>query len=85
MNITKNISWNFPILTKIKNYYKKNGFFKTLYWLLIIVIGTKIIIINGAIALINYFFGTEIPYGPILYLLGGIELESIMANVGSRD
>ena len=49
------------------------------------MIGTKIIIINGAIALINYLFGTEIPYGPILYLLGGIELESIMANVGSRD
>jgi hypothetical protein len=48
-----------------------------------IVIGTKIIIINGGIGLINYSFGTEIPYGPILYYLGGIEIESIMANVGS--
>ena len=83
MNITKNISWNFPILTKIKNYYSANGFLKTLAWLLIIVIGTKIIIINGGIGLINYSFGTEIPYGPILYYLGGIEIESIMANVGS--
>ena len=83
MNITKNISWNFPILTKIKNYYKKNGFFKTLYWLLIIVIGTKIIIINGAIALINYLFGTEIPYGPILYYLFEVEIVRTLADVGS--
>ena len=79
MNITKNISWNFPILTKIKNYFSANGFLKTLSWLLIIVIGTKIIIINGAIGIINYLFGTDIPYGPILYYLGGIEIETIMA------
>ena len=85
MNITKNISWNFPILTKIKKYYLSNGLLKTLGWLLFIVIGTKVVIINGGIGLINYLFGTEIPYGPILYLLGGIEIESIMANVGSRD
>ena len=84
MNITKNISWNFPILTKIKKYYLSNGLLKTLGWLLFIVIGTKVVIINGGIGLINYLFGTEIPYGPILYLLGGIEIESIMANVGSR-
>ena len=84
MNITKNISWNFPILTRIKKYYLSNGLLKTLGWLLFIVIGTKVVIINGGIGLINYLFGTEIPYGPILYLLGGIEIESIMANVGSR-
>ena len=84
MNITKNISWNFPILTKIKKYYLSNGLLKTLGWLLFVVIGTKIVIINGGIGLINYFFGTNIPYGPILYYLGEIELESIMANVGSR-
>jgi hypothetical protein len=35
-----------------------------------IVIGTKIIIINGGIGLINYLFGTKIPYGPVLYYLG---------------
>mgnify|MGYP005656446019 FL=1 len=85
MNITKNISWNFPILTKIKNYYLTNGLIKTLGWIVCIVIGTKIIIINGAIGLINYLFSTDIPYGPILYYLGGIEIETIMANVGSRD
>lgn len=84
MNITKNISWNFPILTRIKKYYLSNGLLKTLGWLLFVVIGTKIVIINGGIGLINYFFGTNIPYGPILYYLGEIELESIMANVGSR-
>jgi len=55
MNITKNISWNFPILTKIKKYYLSNGLIKTLGWLLFIVIGTKVFIINGAIVLINFF------------------------------
>ena len=85
MNITENLSWNFPILTKIKKYYISNGLLRTLVWLLFIVIGTKVVIFNGGIGLINYFFGTNIPYGPILYYLGGIELESIMANVGSRD
>lgn len=74
MNITKNISWNFPILTKIKKYYTEYGLAKTLVWLLFIVIGTKIFIINGGIALVNFFFGTNIPYGPILYYLGGIKI-----------
>ena len=84
MYISENISCYFAILSKIKTYYTSNGLFKTLGWLLFIVIGTKVVIINGGIGLINYFFGTNIPYGPILYYLGGIELESIMANVGRR-
>tara|TARA_Y100000114_G_scaffold135438_1_gene136268 strand:- start:43 stop:282 length:240 start_codon:yes stop_codon:yes gene_type:complete len=79
MNITKNISWNFPILTKIKKYYLSNGLIKTLGWLLFIVIGTKVFIINGAIVLINFFLDANIPYGPILYYLGGIKLESIFS------
>tara|TARA_B100000945_G_C20162193_1_gene493707 strand:- start:7 stop:234 length:228 start_codon:yes stop_codon:yes gene_type:complete len=74
MNITKNISWNFPILTKIKKYYTSNGLLKTLSWLLFIVIGTKVFIINGGIGLINYFFKTSIPYGPILYYFFGVEI-----------
>jgi len=83
MNITKNISWNFPILTKVKNYYRVNGLYKTILYIIFILIGFKIVIINGGIGLSNYFLGTDIPYGPILYYLGGIKLESIMANVGS--
>ena len=79
MNITKNISWNFPILTKIKKYYLSNGLIKTFAWLLFIVIGTKVFIINGAIVLINFFLDANIPYGPILYYLGGIELKSIFS------
>lgn len=83
MNITKNISWNFPILTKIKNYYLANGLVKTLVWLLFIVIGTKVVIINGGIGLINYFLDTSIPYGPILYYLFEVEIERTLADVGS--
>ncbi len=83
MNITKNISWNFPILTKIKNYYLANGLVKTLGWIVFIVIGTKIVIINGGIGLINYFLDTNIPYGPILYYLFEVEIERTLANVGS--
>ena len=74
MNITENLSWNFPILTKIKKYYISNGLLRTLVWLLFIVIGTKVVIINGGIGLINYFFKTNIPYGPILYYLFGVEI-----------
>ena len=76
------MKWNFPILTKIKNYYLANGFLKTLIWLLVIVIGTKIIIINGGIGLINYTLGTNMPYGPILYYFMGVEIESIVAILG---
>lgn len=83
MNITKNISWNFPILTKIKNYYLANGLVKTLGWIVFIVIGTKIVIINGGIGLINYFLDTNIPYGPILYYLFEVEIERTLADVGS--
>ena len=83
MNITENISWNFPILTKIKNYYLANGLVKTLGWIVFIVIGTKIVIINGGIGLINYFLDTNIPYGPILYYLFEVEIERTLANVGS--
>ena len=83
MNITKNISWNFPILTKIKKYYLSNGLIKTLSWLLFIVIGTKVVIINGGIGFINYFFNTNIPYVPILYYLIEVENVLTLANVGS--
>ena len=83
MNITKNISWNFPILTKIKNYYLANGLVKTLGWIVFIVIGTKVVIINGGIGLINYFLDTNIPYGPILYYLFEVEIERTLADVGS--
>ena len=83
MNITKNISWNFPILTKIKKYYLSNGLIKTLGWLLFIVIGTKVFIINGGIGLINFFLDANIPYGPILYYLFEVEIVWTLANVGS--
>ena len=71
------------LLLKIKNYYLANGLIKTLGWLLFIVIGTKIVIINGGIGLINYFLDTNIPYGPILYYLFEVEIERTLADVGS--
>tara|TARA_B100001248_G_scaffold257465_1_gene240022 strand:- start:1695 stop:1934 length:240 start_codon:yes stop_codon:yes gene_type:complete len=77
------MKWNFPILTKIKKYYLKNGFLKTLGWIVFIVIGTKVVIINGGIGLVNYFLNTEIPYGPILYYLFEVEIVRTLADVGS--
>ena len=67
------------IIQSYKEFYKNNGLIKTLGWLLFIVIGTKVFIINGAIVLINFFLDANIPYGPILYYLGGIKLESIFS------
>lgn len=57
--------WDFPIIKKIRNFYKNNGLAKTILWFLIIVIGTKIVIINGFIALCNALFGFGWEFAPV--------------------
>jgi len=66
--------WNFPILTKIKNYYLQNGFLKTIVWFFFIVIGIKIFVINGFIFILNNLFNLDIKYGPILYYFLGVQV-----------
>lgn len=40
------LSWNFPILTKLRNKYRELGLFKFILWLILIWLGFKIVVIN---------------------------------------
>ena len=68
-----NLKWNFPIaqavIKKIKKIYKKHGLLKTIGYVIVIVIGLKVVVINASIFLINSIFGLKIPYGPILQII----------------
>ena len=57
--------WNFPIIRKIQSYYRENGLGKLLLWIIFIVIGTKVVIINGFIALCNFLFGVGWEFAPV--------------------
>jgi hypothetical protein len=65
------IAWKWPILTKIKNYYKAHGLKRTILWLLIIIIGLKIVVLNIFIFIVNALFSISINQAPVLnYFLG---------------
>ena len=73
-----NLRWNFPIaqaaIKKIQSVYKEQGLFEAIAYVLVIVIGFKVVVINGIIYTINYLFLTDIKYGPFLYYVLGIKL-----------
>jgi len=72
------LKWNFPIaqaaFKKIKSVYKEKGLFEAIAYVILIVIGFKVVVINGIIYSINYLFLTNIKYGPVLYYIFGIKL-----------
>lgn len=51
--------WKFPILTLVKNQYKKLGLVKFTIWFIFIWIFTKLVIINGIILFADTVFGTN--------------------------
>lgn len=61
----KDGKWDWPII----KFYKKNGLLKTIPYVIFILLGIKIVIINGAIFILN-LFGASIEYAPILKNLG---------------
>lgn len=61
----KDGKWDWPII----KFYKKNGLLKTILYVIFILLGIKIVIINGAIFILN-LFGAGIEYAPILKNLG---------------
>ena len=61
----KNGKWDWPII----KFYKQYGLLKTIPYVIIILLGVKIVIINGAIFILN-LFGAGIEYAPILKNLG---------------
>ena len=70
----KNGKWEWPIAKKIKNYYNEHGLIRTILYVILILLGIKIFIINGIIFLLRNLFGLDIPFGPILRLFG-IEID----------
>ena len=66
----KNGKWEWPIAKKIKNYYNEHGLIRTILYVILILLGIKIFIINGIIFLLRNLLGLDIPFGPILRLFG---------------
>lgn len=65
----KNGKWDFPILKKIASVYREYGFFKGTLYVILVLIGIKVVILNGVIFILN-LFGAGIEYAPILKSLG---------------
>ena len=63
------LKWNWPLARKLINVYKEYGFIKGTLYVIFILIGIKVVIINGAIFILN-LFGAGIEYAPILKNLG---------------
>ena len=61
-------------ISNIKNFYNKNGLYKTILYVIFIVIGFKVFVINGIIFALNNIFNLDIKYGPILYYVLGVQL-----------
>ena len=78
IKIRNYLRWNFPIaqaaIKKIKSVYKEQGLFEAIAYVIVIVIGFKVVVINGIIYTINYLFLTDIKYGPFLYYIFGVQL-----------
>ena len=55
-------------------FYKEKGLFEAIAYVILIVIGFKVVVINGIIYSINYLFLTDIKYGPVLYYIFGVQL-----------
>ena len=60
------MTWNFPLLRKLINFYKNYGLTNTILFVIFVFLGTKIIIINGFIYAANFLFGFGWKYAPVL-------------------
>ena len=61
----KDGKWDWPII----KFYKEHGLLKTIPYVIFILLGIKLVIINGGIFILN-LFGAGIEYAPILKSLG---------------
>ena len=70
--------WNFPIakaqIQKVKEVYKNKGLPMAILYVILILVGFKVFVINGIIFILNYLFKLNIEYGPFLYYVLGVEL-----------
>ena len=70
--------WNFPIakaqIEKVKEVYKNKGLLMAILYVILILVGFKVFVINGILFILNYLFKLNIEYGPFLYYVLGVEL-----------
>ena len=70
--------WNFPIakaqIEKVKEVFKNKGLPMAILYVILILVGFKVFVINGIIFILNYLFKINIEYGPFLYYVLGVEL-----------
>ena len=58
--------WDWPII----KFYKEHGLLKTIPYVILIILGIKIVIINGIIFLLNLTPWFDIEFAPILRGIG---------------
>ena len=66
----KNGKWEWPIAKKIAGVYKEHGLLKCRLYVILIILGIKIVIINGIILLLNLTPWFDIEFAPILRGIG---------------
>ena len=66
----KNGKWEWPIAKKIAAVYRKHGLLKCILYIILIILGIKIFVINAIIFLLNLLPWFEIEYAPILRSVG---------------
>ena len=66
----KNGKWDWPIAKKIADVYKEHGLLKCILYIILIILGVKIVIINGIIFLLNLTPWFDIQFAPILRSVG---------------
>ena len=62
----KDGKWDWPII----KFYKQHGLLKTIPYVILIILGIKIVIINGIIFLLNLTPWFDIEFAPILRGIG---------------
>ena len=74
----KKTLWNFPIakaqIEKVKEVYKSKGLPMAILYVILIVVGFKIFVINGVIFILNFLFNLSTEYAPFTYYVLGVEL-----------
>ena len=66
----KNGKWDWPIAKKIADVYKAHGLLKCILYIILIILGIKIVIINSIIFLLNLTPWFDIQFAPILRSVG---------------
>jgi len=66
----KNGKWDWPIAKKIADVYKEHGLIKCILYIILIILGIKLVVINAIIFVLNLLPWFDIQYAPILRSIG---------------